>query len=418
MSRGPRKVSEDYDRIVLFQADVMSITPLPLPSASSIPANDAHTTQALGLGVVTSLPSARTVALRFLRWAHDNALLLPDAYVPAEGHPHPALQPSPTATAVSLLRQKQICLVGVNESAREVVVFLQRATPGEKALKALPKMADGIEVKYRQGQPEAINPAHVAEASSIAAMHVTTVGNHYTCGSSISVGNARSAGTMGCLVSRQGVLMGLSVNHVSGSCNFAPLGLPILAPGVIDVTPQNPSPFTIGFHSANLPLIAGDPSLVSAAENFDAAIFKVKDASGVSSMQKSFYDTPSTSVPLQAGMLVEKVGRSTGHTKGKVIVEIVGPTGIPYSAPSYDFAGKVHFDPLFVVHGLGDRFSAAGDSGSLVVHQDAAGVRHAVGIVVGGSVDSKAPGQKTTLVLPLQPILERLGVTLVAGHNV
>lgn len=72
----------------------------------------------------------------------------------------------------------------------------------------------------------------------------------------------------------------------------------------------------------------------------------------------------------------------------------------------------------FVVHGIGDRFSDGGDSGSLVVHQDDVGVRHAVGIVVGGAADSSAPGGKISLIMPITPILEELGLTLVSNHNV
>jgi hypothetical protein len=116
-------------------------------------------------------------------------------------------------------------------------------------------------------------------------------------------------------------------------------------------------------------------------------------------------------------MQVQKVGRSTDLTSGGVLGEIVGATSIAYSASQYGFSGAVYFEPLWVVHGIGDVFSEGGDSGSLVTHVDATGRRHAVGLVVAGCADNSAPGGKRSIVLPLRQILDRLNVQLVATHN-
>ncbi|MBR0893260.1 hypothetical protein JQ637_46290 [Bradyrhizobium diazoefficiens] len=87
----------------------------------------------------------------------------------------------------------------------------------------------------------------------------------YTCGSSISVGNNREAGTLGAIVRDSSAKQyGLTNNHVSGSCSFAPVGLPILAPGIVDVVPGNLSPFTIGFHSVALKMAPGSADNVRA----------------------------------------------------------------------------------------------------------------------------------------------------------
>jgi hypothetical protein len=177
-------------------------------------------------------------------------------------------------------------------------------------------------------------------------------------------------------------------------------------------------PFTIGFHARALPLVAGSVSNVDAKANLDAAIFKIANEAHVSSFQGSSYDTPSASVAIVPGMDVEKVGRSTGHKLGKVMGQQYGSTGIAYSMPLHQFSGVVSFDPLYAVIGQGDIFSDSGDSGSLVTHVDQNGVRHAVGMVVAGKADTNAPGGKTSLILPLQPVLLALGVTLVSGHNV
>ncbi|MBW9335678.1 hypothetical protein FEE59_19375 [Herbaspirillum sp. RU 5E] len=209
----------------------------------------------------------------------------------------------------------------------------------------------------------------------------------------------------------------MSNNHVSGACNYAPANLPIVAPGILDVSPVNPPPFTIGYHSRQLDMNLGDPTVVDTGRNQDAAIFKLAMPQFVSSMQHNFYDTPASALPLAAGMVVEKVGRSSGHTQGRVISAVTGPLDVAYSAPQYNFSGIAYFERMFLVHGLNDRFSEGGDSGSLVVHTDANGVKHAVGIVVAGADDSSAPGGKLSLIMPIQPILTSLGVTLVSGHN-
>jgi hypothetical protein len=95
-----------------------------------------------------------------------------------------------------------------------------------------------------------------------------------------------------------------------------------------------------------------------------------------------------------------------------------GAHPIMYTAALYNFSSIVSFDPVFTITGLTDLFSDHGDSGSLITTVDSAGKRSAVGIVVGGMNDSAAPGKKLTIALPIKPILQGFGVTLVSGHNV
>ncbi|QKO20905.1 hypothetical protein [Rhodoferax sp. BAB1] len=362
----------------------------------------------------------QSTAMKLLRWAHEQSLLRPDAYSPGDGFGSPEFDPPIGLTSLGILRQKQIRFVGVHEAAGRIVVYLSKATPSEKVLKTLPKTADGFALQFRQGNPETVSPAHVAEATNTCSMHMTANGAHYTCGSSVSVGNAAVAGTLSCLLRDPitGDVYGLSNNHVTGGCNYAPVGLPIVAPGIMDVTPSNPVPFTVGTHTRQLTMHMGDPTQVDAMANRDAAIFKIRDLSKISSMQQNHYDTPLGSLPLVAGMKVEKVGRSSERTEGVVQSKCVGPLPVTYSATQYNFSGSVYFEPIFVVHGIGDRFSEGGDSGALVTHVDANGVRHAVGIVVAGCADSSAPGQKISLIAPIQPILNEFGLTLVCNHNV
>jgi hypothetical protein len=211
-------------------------------------------------------------------------------------------------------------------------------------------------------------------------------------------------------------MFGLSNNHVTGSCNFAQIGLPILAPGVFDIVPGT-TPFTIGYHHRSLPLVVGNPDNVDWLNNCDAAIFKIKDENLVTSFQGTSYDTPLAASILAGGLDVEKVGRTTGHTKGKVLGQFHGAHLIKYNIPIYEFSGAVAFDSPFAIVGDTDAFSDGGDSGSLITTVDANGVRTAVGIIVGGRADGAHPGGKVTVALPILPILQKFGVTLVGGHN-
>lgn len=372
----------------------------------------------VGTGQQVSI-DIRTTALQFLRWAHDHGLLAPDAYFPVQPVGTPSFgEAAVDSAALGILRTRQVRFVAIDEAERKLSVFLRKASPTAKELKALPSVCNGAVLQYHQGNAEAVSPSTVAEATSTCALHVVGGSAFYTCGSSISVGNNREAGTLGCLVrDANGTLFGLTNNHVSGACSYAPVGLPVLAPGVLDVSPMNPPPFTIGLHAVSLPMLVGDPSSVNHALNSDAALFQVVDAGKVSSMQRTSFDTPASVMDLTPGMQVQKVGRSTGLTGGAVLGELVGASGINYSAAQYGFSGSVYFEPLFIVHGHGDIFSEGGDSGSLVVHTDPQGVRHAVGLVVAGCADNSAPGGKRSIVLPLRPILNRFNVTLVTGHN-
>jgi hypothetical protein len=319
-----------------------------------------------------------------------------------------------------LLRSKQIQAVAFNEPRREIVVFTRRAMPiSKKALKALPQSVEDVDVKYRQGAQEEIGetppqpfgaPPYVVRQSGGS--------GRYTCGSSVSVGNSREAGTLGCLVKKGNEIFGLSNNHVTGACNFAGIGLPIVAPGIFDVVPNGLPPFTLGFHHQALNMVSGAPDNVNPKSNQDAAIFRIKNVADVTSFQGVAHDTPTAVAPLVPDLQVEKVGRTTGHTHGRVLSQIYGAFGIPYNAALYGFSGAIYFDPLFVITGTGgDLFADNGDSGALITTVDS-DTRKGVGIVVGGMIDKTAPGGKLTLALPIKPILDAFGVTLVGGHNV
>ncbi len=355
----------------------------------------------------------------FRRWAVVEGFTVDSlAKVPPLSGAEIALIKSITEAGKGLLRTRQVQAILFNDVTNSISVLLRRTVPSIRRTNLMPSFVDDVPISYRQGVPNPIGDIAVPHGGPSFIVRVVGGKERYTCGSSISVGNMRDAGTLGCLVKdANGQIFGLSNNHVSGSCNFAEAGLPILAPGVADVAALSLAPFTIGFHAQALPFVAGSPDNIDYSKNLDGALFKVRDDAMVSSYQGTHYDTPTKVAPLIATANVEKVGRTTSLTSGIVLGEINGPFPITFSAQHYGFSGKVYFKNCFGVAGKSSAFVEPGDSGSLVTSM-VGGERVAVGIVVGSMTDGTAPGGKTSIVLPIERILTELQVTLVANHNV
>lgn len=356
----------------------------------------------------------------FHDWAATNGLMTDGRVAPIRSTAVEMGQVQPATDAVKQVLQKRGVLGLIfNDADREVVVLTKRQKPTKKELAVLPNQIDDVAISYRQGAPAPIggeparphgNPPFVVRKANGR--------DCYACGSSVSQGNCRDAGTLGSLVrDAQGVLYGLSNNHVTGGCSHADIGLPILAPGVLDVVPLGQDPFTLGYHERALEMIVGTPDNTNSSNNLDAAIFKIADDARVTSFQGLHYDTPTTTMAVQPGAEVEKVGRTTGRTRGCVVGQYYGGMSILYDMGIHLFKGRVFFDPVYVVRGISGAFSEPGDSGALVT-TESNNQRHAIGIVVGGLVDKSAPGGILTYILPIEPILNRLQVSLVAGHNV
>jgi hypothetical protein len=142
-------------------------------------------------------------------------------------------------------------------------------------------------------------------------------------------------------------------------------------------------------------------------------LFQIADADRVSSQQQKNYDTLSKTQPLSVGMDVEKIGRTTGHTKGTVIARSFGFEPVIYDLDIIGGKKIVWFPDVYAVKGKTGVFSDHGDSGSLVTFVDAAAERFSVGLVFA----STGSGSDLTLVTPIDKILNYFGVTLVSGHN-
>lgn len=363
--------------------------------------------------------TTKTDADVFHAWAVGEGLFAGNVTAPATVTAADVETISPVADpAREVLRKKGIQQIFFNEVTRVITVLTRKAKPTKREATVLPKTVGESSIEYRQGVVDEVGgelpkphgkPFHVV---------LRPEGDCYACGSSISLANCQDAGTLGALVrDAGGVLYGLSNNHVTGGCNHAANQMPILAPGVLDVSPMGFDPITIGYHERGLDMVPGIPGAVPVHKNLDAALFKIKDQDRVSSMQGSSYDTPSSARAIKANMSVEKVGRTTSHTKGTVRGQAQSAVAIHYglTGVGYSFKSQVYFEPVFVVEGIGEVFSEEGDSGSLVTSVDGAGERHAVGLIVGGF--KGAVGTGYSLVLPIESILNALGVELVAGHN-
>lgn len=322
-----------------------------------------------------------------------------------------------SAEVESLLRQKMLLSIVYNETTKCIYLYTKRKVYS-KDLKILPSNLNSCGIAYPQGSVDEIGKTH--NQAQGAAFNVVIAGGfrRYTCGSSVSPGNSASAGTMGALVADDtGQIYGLTNNHVTGLCNHSLIGVPILAPGVLDVAPGVQHPFTIGLHRTVLEMSVGTQGNIEVARNSDAAIFSIIAPDTVTSLQGGLYDTPEVAVDPVEGMIVEKVGRTTGYTRGKIVGRELGPINVHYSSIEYGFTGNILFDNTWVVHGEGEAFSQGGDSGSLIVQIDGDGNRAAVGLLFAGGSDSFAPGLARTFFLPIRPILEKLQVRLLGGHN-
>lgn len=250
-------------------------------------------------------------------------------------------------------------------------------------------------------------------------------GDRVTCGSSVGIGNQRNAGTLTALARRAGssALVGLSCNHVIGGCSTTVPGTPIVVPGIQDVTAESPEIAVVGTFAEAASMRQGLPTVSDIFDNADLACFELlpegsKLLTSWLGDDDQAYDTPTEILTdVSPGTRVQKWGRSTAWTSGKVSTVLTDPEPVEYSVVSYfspqasqTFRGTIYYPTVYEVGNLGPPFSAAGDSGSLVVTIEPNGdAPRAVGVIIAG-------GQTKTLILPLQPMLEQLKLELVADH--
>ncbi len=208
-----------------------------------------------------------------------------------------------------------------------------------------------------------------------------------------------TAGTLGGFVRQGGRLAMLSNNHVLAASDAASLGDAVLQPGPADGGGDADRVATLtGFER-----FAGGRNLV------DAAV-AVLDP-GVDADPGAYPGGPLTAAVVDGDEVdpdeaVEKVGRTTGHTRGRITAVEVDGVAVQYDDGVYTFDGQVE------IEGLGGAFSAGGDSGSVIWRS---ADRAPLALLFAGSEVGGAQGGGVTFASPLATVLDVLGVQWVAG---
>jgi hypothetical protein len=204
-----------------------------------------------------------------------------------------------------------------------------------------------------------------------------------------------TAGTLGARVTGSGQTYALSNNHVYAANNDGRQGDNLLQPGVVDGG-RDPDDVIGTLHDYEP--IHFCKALICEPNRIDAAIARTTKDDVSSSTPEGGYGSPrSQPVDAKLGQSVQKYGRTTGHTVGK-ISGINATIDVGYSA------GKARFTDQIVITGSG--FSAGGDSGSLIVTKGTLlGDRRPVGLLFAGT-------PTTTLANPIDLVLDRFDITI------
>lgn len=197
------------------------------------------------------------------------------------------------------------------------------------------------------------------------------------------------AGTLGSLVQRNGKVFVLSNNHVLANENSLPLGSPIFQPGLLDG--GDPLADRVASLSQFVRLNATGPNQV------DCAIAEVTEGIAVDPEFLPQVGKLKSATPIAAvkNMAVEKVGRTSAYTQGTVT-----DVGVSVTV-QYSFGAALFTNQMFISGSTGS-FSAAGDSGSLIVDRQ---TKQGTGLLFAGS-------PQFTVANPLDAVLSALQVTL------
>lgn len=302
-----------------------------------------------------------------------------------------AVRASPNIIAVQnrhtpeLMRRDGVIGTGIRVAADGESIVVYAVTPNHAAAARVPDRLEGYEVDVvitgRIDAVRATNPQLKARPAP----------------SGFSVGHPDiTAGTIGAKVKdSSGNVYILSNNHVLADANNASIGDATLQPG----------PFDGGTSADRIGTLADFQTIVmgGSANTIDAAIALVNGADLTGATPADAYGAPGTTV-YSGGLLnkgVQKFGRTTGHTQGTVsevnvtVSVCYVPRGMFSCAQAATFTNQIGITP--------GSFSAGGDSGSLIVTDDAS--RDLVGLLFAGS-DAR------TLANPIGPVLQRFGVTI------
>jgi hypothetical protein len=202
-----------------------------------------------------------------------------------------------------------------------------------------------------------------------------------------------TAGTLGGFVRTPAGIAVLSNNHVLAASGAAILGDPVLQPGPAD---NGLMADRVAALSAFIRLRDDRPNAV------DAAVAVLEE--GVDADPGDLPGGPLTgvvpdSLEIDPGEAVEKVGRTTGHTTGRI-------TAVEVDGVAVQYDGVVHrFDDQIEIEGDAGAFSAGGDSGSVIWRSRD---RAPLGLLFAGSTQGGRTGEGVTFANPLATVLREL----------
>jgi hypothetical protein len=282
-----------------------------------------------------------------------------------------------------------------------VKFFVRRKyAPSELSAKTLlPKMIDGMEVdveeaglfrafaapaakkKKKVASPQPAAPPPNPKSKFRPAQPGSSVGFQFPPPSTLVM-----AGTFGGLVRDAAGTYILSNNHVLADEGHIAAGAPIFQPGLLDG--GNASTDRVATLTRFVPLLPGVMNRV------DGAIAKGTNAS-ILSRDILHIGPPAGITVAVLDMRVHKFGRTTSYTVGR-ITSIATDVSVTYDA------GNITFEDQIIIQGDSGSFSAAGDSGSLILERP---TNRAVGLLFAGS-------STHTIANHIQDVLTALSVTL------
>ena len=310
----------------------------------------------------------------------------------------------PTATAAAVAPGANgpwpwvaVGLVPVAAGRVRVAVRLQR--DADRSL--LPDLgrAAGAEIDLRViGRVRALSsPALSYPSVSVASVDLRRRARPLRPGVSVAHPSV-TAGTLGGFVRTPGGLAVLSNNHVLAASDAATEGDPILQPGPADGGARCDRVATL---SAFQRFRSGSPNLVDAAV---AVVDAGVDAAPGDLSGGPLAGAVPSALDVEPAEAVEKVGRTTGHTRGRI-------SAVEVDAVAVQYGDQVHrFDDQIEIEGLSGPFSAGGDSGSVIWRSRD---RAPVALLFAGSSAGGPRGGGVTFANPLATVFGVLDVAWV-----
>jgi hypothetical protein len=208
-----------------------------------------------------------------------------------------------------------------------------------------------------------------------------------------------TAGTLGGFVRTDAGLSILSNNHVLAASDAATIGDPVLQPGPYDGgRPEDRVATLAAFQRFR----SGQPNLVDAAV---ATLDAGTEADPGDVPGGALTGPVPGAADVDADEPVEKVGRTTGHTRGVV-------TAVEVDAVAVQYDDVVHrFDDQIEIQGTTGAFSAGGDSGSVIWRSRD---RAPLALLFAGSAEGGAQGGGVTFANPLATVLQTFDAVWVA----